>query len=79
MTEAHDSYIRALWLERTPGHQPEADALRGKRVRIPKGTPIDTMGDPGWRITRRAQTVTVDHVLNGHDEYDDYKGRNISR
>lgn len=75
--EIPEVVIRAAWLARKPGHQPEAEALRGKKVRIPRGVPIDSMGNPGWRVTKRSQVVTVDHVFNGHDEYEDYKGRKI--
>lgn len=58
----------------TIGYDPSVDRLRGRRVRIPAGTPIYSMHprEPTWRLSERAQTVTVDHCLPGSVGDDDH-------
>lgn len=64
------------------GYTREYDRLQGKRVRIPKGVPVESY-KPGpfrieWETTRRAQTILVDHVLPGSSEVD-HDGAGLSR
>lgn len=64
-TEA--ALAEAIWRDSPAGYDPDTEALKGRKVRIPKGSPIHSM-QPGvtWLIAKRAQTITVDHVLPGH-------------
>lgn len=55
------------------GYDLSVGRLSGRRVRIPAGTPVHSMHprEPTWRLSKRAQTVTVDHCLHGSVGRDD--------
>lgn len=64
-------------MKKYEGYHPESELpiKRGDKVRVPKGTFIRTTHPQRENgPSKRTQTVTINHILNGTDEHKGYHG-----
>jgi hypothetical protein len=61
----HDGHYQPM-----VGFSEEGRHLQGKKVVVPSGVPMRSTNPTikGWVLTKRRQTVTVDHVLPGSED-----------